>query len=287
MYRLVLAVQRAKTLRGAAVQLGVNHSTVSRKLAWLNSTYSQLVFEKTPTGYRITDFGQHLVDAAEKIEAITLSAERMNRARNSSLAGRVRLSVSIPIMRYLLADHLSGFVQQYPNIELVLHASERVVDLDQSEADVVIRSSQSPPDHLVGRRLFPYAVCYYAHRDYLAATPPEKRCWIGQETDDQFPEWLTASPYPELPVVLRASGYEIRHQALLAGLGMARGACFMADQEPDLVRLSGTEPFPGLDFWVLTHPDLRTSPRIKVVMRFLAEVLIAQKTRILGDIGSR
>lgn len=268
------------------MQLGVNHATVSRKLAWLNATYGQNVFDKTPGGYAVSEFGQHLVSAAEDIEAITLSADRVRRSWDPTLAGRVTLSVSVPIARYLLADCLPDFVQRYPKIQLVLHASERQIDLDRSEADVVVRTTDAPPQHLVGRRLFPYAVCYYATQSYLAQTPEDQRRWIGTASDAPVPVWAQESPFPHISIGLRASGYELRHQALLAGLGMARGACFMADQEQSLVRLPDAQPFDGLDFWVLTHPDLRASPRIKATMRFLIEVLDRKKDLIQGRVNA-
>lgn len=282
-YRFILALERAGTIRGAAKSLGVDHSTVSRKLAWLNSKSPAPVFERFARGYQITDSGRLLLEAAMDMEAIALSADRQLRANNhEALSGKVTLSVSQPIAQYLLFDYLSGFATRFPDIELCLDASEATVDLDKSEADLVIRTGNNPLEHLVGRRVFPYFVGYYAHRDYLAQTPMEDYVWVGTQQDETFPEWVKASPFPHAPVKVRTTGYHTRFVALQAKMGLARAACFMADTHPELVRLRGTEPFPTLDFWVLTHPDLRQSPRIRAVMDDLVQVLRDKRDLIKG-----
>lgn len=281
-YRFILALERSKTLRGAAEQLGVNHSTVSRKLAWLNSCQSEPLFERHQKSYQITEYGRHWLETAEHIETLALSAERKQRARSQELSGKVSLSVSPPIAQYMLGEALSTFSQHYPNIELTIDASEINVDLDRSEVDVVVRTTNDPPEHLVGRRLFPYAVCYYAQKDYFYRTPSENLNWIGTDTDPKHPDWVKGTPYPDAPVTVRTTGYQMRFLALATGMGLSRGACFMADGHPDLLRLPQSEPFLTMELWILTHPDLRDSPRIKAVMTYLVEAIEAKKALIQG-----
>lgn len=284
-YRFILALARQKTLRGAAKALGVNHSTVSRKLSWLNQSAGKDLFEKTPLGYQVTPSGQQWLNTAESIEELTLSAERKLRAlTDTTLSGKVSLSLSNPIAEYILPEAFTAYHQEFPNIELCIDATEAVVDLDRSEADVVVRSAKNPPEHLVGRRLFPYYVCYYADRDYFHTTSENDYTWVGSEKDAMYPQWVEQSPYPKAPVLTRTTGYHMRYLALCAGMGLARGACFMADQNPKLMRLPGATPFPTLDFWVLTHPDLRHSPRIRAVMAYLTEAMRAKQSLIQGKL---
>ena len=283
-FRFILALERGKTVRGAAQLLGVNHSTVSRKLAWLNQSQGAVLFERTPSGYQISELGRRWLDTAEQIEALTLTADRKNRALASpALSGKVSLSASAPIAQFLLSDALPEFIRRYPKIELCLDATEQNVNLDRSEADIVVRSSNSPPEHLVGRRMFPYWVCYYATHEYFASTQPENFCWIGGAQDEQKPAWVAQSPYPNAPVTVRTTGYQMRFLALTSGMGLSRAACFMADGHPGLRRLPGAKPFEGMDLWVLTHPDLRHSPRIQALMTFLAQTLMDQKALIQGQ----
>jgi DNA-binding transcriptional LysR family regulator len=281
-FRLILALSRAKTLRGAAFELQVNHSTVSRRLAILNTQWDYPVFEQTAGGYRPTRTGKPLLDAAEQFEAIYLRARRKQRAREQALSGPITLSVPPVIGQYLLLDALAGFSTEYPEVQLQIYSSYQYADLDRSEADVVIRGTQNPPDHLVGRRLFAYGLSYYGHRDYLQNTPPEQRRWIGRTDDTHSRSWILNSPFPDVPLGLRMDDIEARHLATIAGHGMSRGACYMGDPEPLLVRLPGAPTIEGIDIWVLTHPDLKNTPRIQALMQHIITALVAKREIITG-----
>lgn len=283
-YRLILALARKKTLRAAAEALNVNHATVSRKLAWLNQTHESPVFERKPVGYHITEYGKPLLYAAEEMESVVLSSERKHKALEPEEAsGQVSISVSDPFIQFILSDNLAEFAKTYPKIELCIDASEQYVNLDRSEADVVVRSTNNPPEHLVGRRLFPYAVSYYAERKYFEETSPKDYCWIGRPEDSNTPDWILHTPFPQAPLTIRTTGYESRYLALLSGMGLSRAACFMADSTPELIRLPNATVFNALDLWVLTHPDLRHSPKIKVVMQYLIEAFSNKRALLMGE----
>lgn len=291
-YRFILALARYKTLRGAAKALHINHSTVSRKLAVLNSNKDKEVFLRGQDGYYVSKSGQALLKAAERMELLSLSAQRKFKAEeDKELSGEVSLSLSIPIAEYLLNDALAQFSKAYPNIRLSITATENSLDLDRSEADIVIRTAKQPPAHLVGKRLFPYAVSFYASKSYLEKTKKQDFVWIGAADDTrnaigidkQRPEWLQNSPYPNIPIHTRGSGYQMRYAALCAGMGLSRAACFMADQNPQLVKLPNSKTILSLDFWVLTHPDFKESPLIKTVMNYFIWALEKNRTLIMGQ----
>ncbi len=282
-YRFILALDRSGTVRAAALLLGVTHSTVSRRLAVINERYGKPVFERSAGGYRKTELGSELVEAAQQMEGISFSADRRRKASETELSGPITLSIPDVLGQYLLLDYLADFCQQYPDIRLSLLSSYSFADLDRSEADVVIRGVAKPPDHLVGRRLFPYALSYYCRRDYLEKTEPADRRWIAAVTPSGIPRWIADSPFPDAPVGMMSDDITLRHKAALNGHGMVRGACYMNDPEHDLIRLpKSPAPFPVADFWVLTHPDLKNTPRIKLLMRFLAAALLENQDLIEG-----
>jgi DNA-binding transcriptional LysR family regulator len=281
-YRLILALVRCGTLRGAASHLGLTHTTVSRRLAVLQDARGRL-FEKQPGGYAPTALGNALIEVAKRMESLSLTAERHQRAMDQDIAGTVTLSLPEAIAQYLLLEDLLDFAAAYPGVDLRVETSYRFVDLDRSEADVVVRGAQEPPDHLVGRRLFPYYVAYYGNREYLESTPRDQLRWIAPGPEARSLGWLENSPYPEVPIALCIDDITARHRALVMGLGLTRGACYMADPEPGLVRLSAQPPKPMQDLWVLTHPDLRDTPRIRLLMDFIAQALTAKKSLVLGQ----
>ena len=188
-YRLILGLSRAGTLRSAAQELGLTHTTISRRLATMERSAGQL-FDKTPTGYQPTALGNALIEVAESIERLTLAGERHQRALDQNVAGVITLSLPEAIAQYLLLEDLLEFAQAHPAIDLRVETSYQFVDLDRLEADVVVRGANEPPDHLVGRRLFPNCVAYYGDRDYIQNTPREEMCWIAPGPETRTPGWL-------------------------------------------------------------------------------------------------
>ncbi|WP_164115620.1 LysR family transcriptional regulator [Sphingorhabdus sp. Alg239-R122] len=281
-YRLILALHRSGSLRSAARLLGVNHSTVSRRLATLQAGSAGILFEQVAGGYRPTETGAKMVSAAEDMEEIAQRAERQQRAAGSADKGPITLSLPEAIGQFLLFEDIGEFGKLYPDIDLTIISSYGFANLDRSEADMVIRGTDKPSDHLVGRRLFPYALSHYCKRGYLDDTPPEKRRWLATAHNWSQDEWKKTSPFSDAPILYAMSDLTMRHKALLAGQGMARTACYMADTEPDLMRLPGAKTVTGQHLWVLTHPDLKDTPRIKTLMRYLCDALIAKRTLIEG-----
>lgn len=281
-FRLILAMSRAGTVRGAAGVLGVNHATVSRRLSQINKQYGQAVFERVAGGYKATHLGKQLIASAEKMEDISFSIIRQDRALEPEISGPITLSVPKPVAQFLLVDALAKFTTRHPKIDLTIETSYQYVNLDRSEADVVVRGTNNPPEHLVGRRLFPYALCHYGAAGYLENTAPADRKWLIFSPGVEAQKWIVKSPYPDAPIGMHVDDLTYLLRCAVAGHGMIYGACYMADPEPKLTRLPGTKPTPIADLWVLTHPDLRDTPKIKALMKFLAETLNARRDLIEG-----
>lgn len=282
-YRLILAIHQGKTLRNAAAQLGVNHSTVSRRLATLNQRFGTNVAEPTSTGYTLTSVGEKLLLSAQKMALLVAQDARFERAHALHLTGEITLSVPPPILQFLLLDELHQFQLSHPHIKLNIHTSYDLADLDNCEADVVIRASNTPDEHLTGHRLFSIAVQFYGAKDYLAQTPPEQYRWITHPHSGDKPDWIANTPYPNANVGLCLTDLTLRHQAADQGQGLVRGACYIAAHFNNLVPLQGSDPMPFQELWVLSHPDLAHVPRIQALKAFLADALRAKKACITGS----
>lgn len=278
-HRLILTLHRCGTLRAAGEVLGVTHTTIARRLAAIEARESAAVFQKQGRSYRVTDYGLQRVAIAEQIESLDQTATRVQRQSGDGLTGPLSLSVPQAVLDYLLLDDIHAFSQAHPKIDLIVVGSDSLADLDRGEADVVIRGHMSPPEHLVGRQICTVGLHYYAHKDYIAATSPNERHWIPL---NQKSDWIAESPYPEAPINLVIHDIPSHFLALSRGHGMSRAACFMADAHPDLIRLSDEPTIPRYGLWVLTHPDLRHSLKVKALMSCLSDALIRQKSRITG-----
>ena len=281
-YKFILALSRANTLRGAAQMLGINHATMSRRLARIHADQDLALFERQGGTYQPTPYGIALIEIAERMEKETFRAERLRRAKGQAMAGPIRLSLAGEIAEHLLMDDILAFRHAHPDIDLTLALNYQYVDLDKSEADIVVRAAARPPDHLIGRRLFPYYLTYYAAPDYLAKTAAADRQWMIYTGAGHDPDWVARSPFPDSPIGLRATSVNYLLSLAEQGYGMIRGACFMADHNPNLVRITEDPPYPVVDLWVLTHPDLRHTPRIKALSSYLYNAIDAKRDRITG-----
>ena len=278
-HRLILTLYRHGTLRAAGQALGVTHTTIARRLSALEAKEPSSVFERQGRAYRATPYGLERVTLAERIEELDYSATRIQRRSGESLSGSLSLSLPQAVFQYLLQDDIRAFIQDYPDIDLALTGTDQLANLDRGEADVVIRGHASPPDHLVGRQICTVGVSDYASHSYLREKPEEDYLWI---TANDQTEWIADTAYPECPVGIVIHDIQSRFLALKNGLGLSRTACFMANSEPSLIRLDNKPSKQIYGLWVLTHPDLRASPKVQALMKYMSKGLSKQKDFIQG-----
>lgn len=282
-YRLILEITRAQSVRGAARTLGVSHATVSRRLAYLNSRAEGPFIYKSPSGMWPTQIGSDVAEAAEQMERMVNRAKRRQHVAKKALAGPLRVSIPELVLRYVLIDKITEFNNRYPEIDLILEGTDTLIDLDKAEADLVVRVSDTPPEHWVGRRLFRYALSLYAHKDYLRETAEADLCWIAPPGDiSRWSDWIAQTPYPNAKIGLTIVDIAGRFQAMKQGLGMARAACFMADPDPDLVRLQDAPVEMVEEFWVLCHPDTAKNPKIQAAIAFFSDAISAKRDLLEG-----
>jgi DNA-binding transcriptional LysR family regulator len=165
--RYVLAVARGGSLAGAAKVLRVDPSNVHRRLVAFEQRLSVRLFERLRDGYHPTPQGETLIEAARRIEAEALAAQRHVQGTELAVSGLVRVSTSELLGLYLLPPLLRSFASVHPEVEVELSIDNRLVDLARRDADVVVRATDEPPPGLVGRRIAKIASAVYAQRGYL------------------------------------------------------------------------------------------------------------------------
>ncbi len=281
-FRIFLACYRTGSLRGGAKALGVNHATVARALKALEDGLGAKVFHRSVGGLQLSDTGRLLVQYAEEIEQQAQHIHRRIAGLDAQPSGLLRVSVPPALAQSLLAPELAGFSQRYPNIEVELLATNRVSNLLRSEADVSLRVARNVTDDVVGRRLLRYVTGAFASPDYLARVGPLKAGdgqgaqWIGWSASR---DWVLATPFPKAEVRHRLMDIHAQLEAAKAGLGMAWVPCFLGDQFDGVVRVPGAEPVPDFSIWLLLHPDLRHSARVRAFVDYFAERITQQQHR--------
>ncbi len=278
--RYFLAVARSGSVSGAATELGVNHSTVSRRINAYEKKHDVRLFERMPQGYEMTQAAENIYRYALEIEERTHIVERELFGRDTRLQGRLCVTAYHSTVNELVLPDLGTFSQQYPEIDLELFVTADVRDLSAREADIAIRGTPQPPDHLVGKKVADFGNAIYTSENYQKRqlARPEVILWRDEV---QLPEWVSEH-FPGARVALRVDDITAMGAAVKAGLGMARLPCWIGDVRPGFFRLRLNVASMGWGLWVLIHADLRSTARVRVCRDFLIDTLEKKRDLIEG-----
>jgi DNA-binding transcriptional LysR family regulator len=284
--KVFLALERGGSARAAATRLGTSHSTVLRRLQTLEDALGTKVFDRTPDGLILTGPGARLLVKAQQIEAEVFEVERDVLGADIRMQGPIRLTLPPPVAKYLLLPHLARFRKDYPEIELEVIATYGYSDLGRRDADIAIRFSGAPDDHLVGRQLPQFRDAVFASHAYVDANCRMEAnlnaAWIGWPEVARFADRIAPTAFASHPVAWRLPGLELQAEAARQGLGMALLPCIMGDKDPSLRRVPGTGTYDTLPAWLLTHPDLRRMERVRVFARMIAQSASADSDFVSG-----
>jgi DNA-binding transcriptional LysR family regulator len=166
--RHFLAFARAGSMQGAARALGVNQSTVQRRIAELEERLGRRLVERHLTSYRLTELGEELRPAAEGVEAAVATFERHLAASDKGLIGTIRVTCGSILADRLRRSHLiDAFHARHPGLRVELVISDRFLDLSKGEADIAIRAGEPREEALVSRKIAEAPWAVYASRAYL------------------------------------------------------------------------------------------------------------------------
>lgn len=279
--RYLLAVADHGSTLAAARVLGVNQSTVQRRLAELERDLGQPLVTRQPTGYRLTEFGQQLLPAARRVEQAVqdLTQQLAQPARDA--AGVLRVTCPEPLVQRLTRSPLlERFSARYPGLRIEFVMSDKYLDLAQGEADVALRSGDTDDGELLGRKIGDSRWALYASTAYVAehGSPADTADLAHHRLvgfDDSMAEhraarWL-AQVAPQARTAARNSSVLGVLQSAKAGLGVAPLPTAIGDAEPELVCVLG--PIPELTrIWrVLAHPSVRHSQRVSAFFDFIVD----------------
>jgi DNA-binding transcriptional LysR family regulator len=293
--RLVLAVLRAGTLTAAAQALGVNQSTVTRRLLALHQALGARVLERRGAAYVLTPLGERLRPMLAEMEERALALERAAHGLDARPAGVVRITTVDALAVRLLAPCLARFRARLPEVTLEIDSSSRTLDLARREADLALRLGRPRPETLVARKVGRMGFTLYASRGYLKThrVPPmgeslEGHALIDDDADQAWaPEvkW-SRSLLAGARVAARAQTWQGRLAAVESGAGIAVLPCFLADEGKSLRRLY-PDTLMHDDLWLLVHPELRHVARIRVVYDFVVALVAENAARLEGVAAGR
>lgn len=275
-WRFFLAMSQTGTLRGAADKLGINHATVARRLSEFETMLGVHLFDRSKSGYKLTNAGLAMLPQAEELHArLHLMHEQVSGA-DALLQGDVSLTL-VDSMINIIAPLLKDFRAQYPAIIVSLHTSNQPENLQLREVDLALRTTKAPPEQLAGRRIGQQSAALYAHPDLakkLTGKTLQQMPWIGwTRTWQHLPDAQWQSQHiPAENIVCRVDSPLAMLAALKAGLGVAHSVSWLAEHA-GLQRIGSLQQNEWLDLWVLMHPDARRVARVGALASFLVDNL--------------
>ncbi|MDO7909719.1 LysR family transcriptional regulator [Pseudomonas alabamensis] len=270
---LVLALERGRSLAKAAELLKVDVSTVFRSIRRLESALGTALFVKSRKGYLPTDTAQALAEQAERAEQALEAARIALTSGEQVVSGTVRLTCTEAVLHSLLLPALADFMPGYPALSLELSTSNTFANLSRRDADIALRLTNTPPEHLVGRCLgsTSYVICGRPEWRERLTEAPTAVPWIA--LDDSMHDHPTAiwrtRHYPDLMPRYQCSGMSTLAQLASQGLGVTALADYMVRDLPGVEALS--DPLPGCDtqLWLLTRPDCRALRSVQALFEEL------------------
>ncbi|MFN0299031.1 MAG: LysR family transcriptional regulator [Burkholderiales bacterium] len=279
---LLLGLTRAPTLALAAERLGVDASTVFRSLQRIEKRFGRRLFERDRGGYRAGDLALQLAAHAERIEG-ELEAARSQLATNDErVSGLVRVTTTDTLLYAIVMPVLGQLMAQHPNLRLDLEASHELASLTRRDADIALRATKRPPEHLVARRLGAVRVAVYAHRGLAKfrgarrmATLEELAALPWAVPDAASPEHPSVrwrrKHLPKVTPRFELHSIHAVMEAVAAGLAVGIVPLFLARAYAGVIPVSGVLDECEVDLWLLAHPESRHLRRIAVVVAALAE----------------
>jgi DNA-binding transcriptional LysR family regulator len=294
-FRVFLGVARAGTLSAAARLLRVDQSTMSRRLAALEQSAGARLFDRTPAGYVLTAAGEAVRSRVEELESHALAIERQLLGQDTQPTGQVRLAASDSFAAWFLVPRLASLHTLYPGIRLELVTGNQPVNLARREADISLRLTKPKEPNLIARRLGQAAWSVYASSGYLAryGKPSPRGRLRGHRVVGLDPElrgtvgarWLLErGDLADVP--LTCNTLVSQAAAVVAGVGLGPLPCVFGDREAGLERA-----LPRIigqhDLWLVVHPDVRASARVRAVLDYLTELVSSELALLSGKLYAK
>ena len=288
--RYFLELARAGTLVGAARRLGVDHTTVARRIQALEKQAGSALFTREASGHRLSDAGRALLPQVEAMEAAFLAVQHAAPGARQGLHGAVRIGATEGFGTRVLAPQLALFAQQHPGLVVDLLALPRLVHLSRREADIVISLERPARGAVVVARLTDYVLQLYASRAYLARHPPilslqdlEGHAFVGYVDDLLFSKELQILGELHRPAqfTLRSTSVLAQLEAVRAGAGLAVLPAFVVAGDSVLSPVLAEQARFKRTFWISMPEENRHVARMQATWGFLRETAVAQQRLLL------
>lgn len=287
-----LAVAQHGSTLAAAKALGLSQSTVHRRIAELERKIGRELVKRHATGYRLTEFGEEMLPYAKQIEQAALAFEQRKATIERGEVGVIRVTCPEPIIyRITQSSLLDRFHARYPGLRVEFVMSDKYLDLAKGDADVALRSGDTDDDVLVGRKIADSLWAVYGSHKYIErrgrparVEDLDRHAMVGLDesmANHRAAKWLREVA-PDAEIAARISSVLGLVSAAKSGIGLTAMPTALGDAEADLVRVLGPIPELTRSWRLLTHPDLRKTPRVSAFFDFVNDEIAALRPILTG-----
>lgn len=287
---VLLAVSRTAKFTTAAHNLGLTHSTVSRRIAALEKSLGGRVLARSDDGWELTDLGERAVAVAEQMETAVAELESPGQGPET-VSGVVRMTATDGFSAYVASPAVAKLRRRHPGLSVEIVTVTRQALQQRSGLDIEVVVGEPRVHRAEAIELGDYELGLYASRDYLAAngTPAS----VEEVSDHRLVYFVDSmlqvddldAPrrlFPEMKDALTSTNVFVHVEATRAGAGIGFLPCFMADRHPDLVRLFSDSVAERLPYWMVLRPDSMRRPAIAAVVEGLKDEMLAHQAALEG-----
>ncbi|MFF2369744.1 LysR family transcriptional regulator [Agromyces sp. NPDC058110] len=289
---VLLAVARTGRFTTAAESLGLNHTTVSRRIASLEQSLDGHVLARSVGGWELTELGRRAMHAAEEVEqALGRLASADDEPERQQLSGMVRMSATDGFSAYIASPAVAALRRRHPGITVEIETVTRRARQHRSGLDIEVVVGEPQVHRASAFRLGEYVLGMYASRRYLAEHgEPETVEQLTRHPLVYFVDSMLLvddldAPRRLVPTMrdsLSSTNVFVHVEATRAGAGIGFLPCFMADQHPDLVRLLPEHFAEHLPYWMVLRPDSLRLAAVAAVADALRDRTAAYERELLG-----
>lgn len=279
--RIFLAVARNGSITSGAQSLGLDQSTVSRRLQAFEEKIGQSLFVGTAKRNALSLSGQEIFRGALRLEREVEDIDRRVAAQSEESGGTVHVVTTDFLSNHLLLSVTSEFLQQHREINL--RVKTQSLDKKHLEGDVALLATNNPMEDLYGRKLATATFASYASPSYLEAHKGRlgEIVWLNWDDGSDTPSWPALAPdIPDRMCRLRVDSVSSLLEAAKLGVGATILPCFIGERDPGLERIMPNEIVSRRDIWLLVRADLRRVRRIRTFLDFFVRYIKTQRAVI-------
>jgi DNA-binding transcriptional LysR family regulator len=283
---VVLALARTGTLADAGERLSLDASTVFRTIQKVEKGLGLRLFERSRAGYQPSELAQQLSAHGEQVEAQLEAARSVLQLQPDQVSGTVRITTTDTVLHGLVAPALKALQASHPLLGFDLHAGNELASLTRRDADIAVRATKRPPQHLVGKHIGPIRVALYAGKTagkkssikHFDDTVAAQASWIAP--DDALPEHPSVvwrkKHFPKVVPRYRVNSILTVAELVAQGLGIGILPVFLAQRRTDFVPLTEVLDECQTELWLLTHTESRHLRRVSAVYGYLSQNLLLE-----------